>query len=143
MKTIIVISGRGSTGKTASVIEIRKEMIEKGGISQNFRPLGGTDDFRDIVFYNGKKIAFLSMGDPIKEHLKFLESLAKEDVDIYICASRTKGSTIDNVKQIASKYGYKIIRTSNYRGGKGGIMPNGVELNSLFADSIIHLVDNL
>ena len=142
MKTIIVISGRGSTGKTTSVIEIRKKILERGGVSLGFKPLG-TVDFRDVMFYNEKKIAFLSMGDPIKEHLRFLELLAKGDVDIYICTSRTKGSTIDNVKQIASKYGYKIIRTSNYRGGKGGTMPNGLELNSLFADSIINLADNL
>ena len=142
MKTIIVISGRSSTGKTASVIEIRKKMIEKGGVSQDFKPLA-VDDFTDEVSYNGKEIVFLSLGDPVEDHYDLLDPLARKVPDIYICTSRTRGSTIANVKRVAAEYGYEIIRTSNYRGEQGGTMPNGVKLNSLFADSIVNLVDNL
>lgn len=50
-----------------------------------------------------------TFGDPDSLQRKWLEDLAKDDYKIIVAAARSHGQTVDNVKDIAQQYGYKII----------------------------------
>ena len=63
MKTIIVLYGASSTGKTSTIVDVYDAIkpTEKGPY---YRPVGKeSKDFEDVVSYKGQNIAFFSAGD--------------------------------------------------------------------------------
>lgn len=95
MKTIIALYRRANTGKSTTLnylIGLLK------GQEVDFK------DKREIVYYGSKKIAVTTLGDnadEIEENIKFFE---KEDCDILVTATRSKGDT----KNIIDKYHKEI-----------------------------------
>ena len=66
------------------------------------------------VFLGGKKIGFASQGDPDTQQKENIEDHAKNGCDIIVTASRSKGGTVDNVSEIANKYGYTVVWISPF-----------------------------
>lgn len=93
--------------------------------------------------YNNKLVGIESYGDPGSAQGETLDDFAAQGCEVIICASRTRGGTRNRVEQIASKFGYQLITTSNFYGGVDGILSNNVDLNDEFADAIVRLVDKL
>ena len=82
MKTIIALYRRANTGKSTTLnylIALLK------GQEVDFK------DKREIVYYGSKKIAVTTLGDNADEIKKNIEFFEKEDCDILVTATRSKG----------------------------------------------------
>ena len=95
MKTIIALYRRANTGKSTTLNYLIGLLKEQ---EIDFK------EKREIVYYGSKKIAVTTPGDnadEIEENIKFFE---KEDCDILVTATRSKGET----KNIIDKYHKEI-----------------------------------
>ena len=105
-KIIICVYGRHDIGKTQTNNEVwdkldcpkKKLEIRCGG-----------REFKGYGHCKGVKVGVETFGDPDSLQRKWLEDLAKDDYKIIVAAARSHGQTVDNVKDIAQQYGYKII----------------------------------
>ncbi|GHT49120.1 hypothetical protein AGMMS49982_01850 [Bacteroidia bacterium] len=143
MKTIIAVQGSGGIGKTPAVRAVFNMMNIKG----NFTILIDDYDIKATGTYLSKEIGIESQGDPNFRQGESLKDFAVAGCDIIVCACRTKGETVDNIKRIARGHSYKIIWTSTYFSTSAkrthGIMPNGADLNDAFAKAIVDLIGKL
>ena len=102
-KTIICLYAPANCGKTKT---IRCLFLKLGGDKNKYN---GECDIVSSVNFGGKIIGFASQGDPNSQQKENLVDLAEEKCDIIITASRSKGGTVDNVRDIAYAYKYDII----------------------------------
>ena len=137
MKTIIAIFGWENRGKSSAI----KAVAHRWGLKE--------DDSYD-VFGELNSVGFVGEGDPGSDQGDKIEKLMKSACECIVCASRTKGSTTDNVSNLAAKYGYRVLWTSNYSIDYGSLgilgvseeeMENqGRQMNNLFADAMMVLI---
>lgn len=95
---VIVLWGRGSKGKTQTLNLVIQKLLSnfhatllKGTLSSNIE-----NDCCIVLKYKNRKIGIITNGDDGK----ILESkfaLLPDDCDIYICASRTRGSSCEYI----------------------------------------------
>ena len=105
-KIIICVCGRHDLGKTQTNNEVWDKLDppkEKSEISSKGR------EFKGYGHCKGIKVGVETFGDPNSPQRIWLEDLAKDNCKIIVAASRSHGQTVDNVKDIAQQYGYKII----------------------------------
>ena len=102
-RTIICLYAKANCGKTKT---IRSLFLKLGG---DKNVLEGTHDFVGSVNFGNKKIGFVSEGDPGSPQWENIEPLAQNNCDIIVTASRTKGDTVNNIFDIANKYGYTVV----------------------------------
>ncbi len=165
MKTIIAISGQGNIGKTHAIIEIARRfpMEEKKYFNcYTKEPVAAPDE--GLVLCCGKystggavkTIGFSSEGDtqePVNNALDvFLENNETEP-DVLVMACRSKGDSVFAIRKFATEHGYNVIWTSNYCGRTYGCngfegeacaqFPNGTDLNGIFAENIVSLINKL
>jgi len=145
MKTILAIWHSAEKGKTETIREFAKLLIEKYNIDTdiNLEPIliPTKADFRLIVNINGKVVGIESQGDPgtgLKDRLIVLADL--NNCDIIICSTRTKGETIDAVDNLHYNYGFQTIWTSTYQIAKESEQKLA---NKLKAKHIIDLLQTL
>ena len=139
MKTIIAVWGTAAIGKSSMI----KTIFEKLNVIGSFEEFISDGDIKAIGNYNGKLIGIESQGDPYSRQGKSLGEFANRNCDIIICASRTKGETVNNIIRISESFNYEVIWTSSFSGGNRGIMSNEVDLNNEFSTAIINLIDKL
>ena len=133
MKTIICLWGGAGIGKTSSI----RAVWDRLNIS-NQPPLHqSADDICAIVPLCNSTIGIASLGDPCSAQDEWLIELMTLDCEIIICASRTKGSTVAIVEQLAEQYEYKTIWLSPLSSYDG---INTDLLNDLTANMIIELI---
>lgn len=83
------------------------------------KKLPSKKDFTMVFKLNGKNIAIISKGDPgtnLQERIK--EVVEKYNCVIIVCASRTRGETMQAIETIASKLAFEILWTSTYVGNE-------------------------
>ena len=101
---------------------------------------------------NGEKfVGFSSEGDirpMVDKALAAITDNGATDVDVIVTACRTKFGTVDTINDFAKEHGYNIIWTSLYHGvtTKNIQTPdfsNGTNLNEIFAENIVSLINKL
>lgn len=100
MKKIIAIRGKANVGKTTTIREFKSLLEEKKIQIKNLNYHLKVE----VLFtfdYCGKHIGVTSRGDGRKYLEEDFKTLGK--CDIYICACRTKGSTIAFLNDFAKK----------------------------------------
>ena len=133
MKAMICFWGLSGIGKTPAIKTIWQNL--KNGSNP---PLDtSSDDICDIVYLDGHKIGIESQGDPDSKQKEWIDELIKEECEIIICASRTKGSTVEVVESRAKDYGYELIWLSPLSSTQNSLHP---DLNSITPESIIQLI---
>ena len=110
MDKIIVVYGSDSTGKTTVVNDIYDNLIKQGAsITKAKKKTGGNPkDFEAVLFFKGKTIAFLSMGDYRKTVDDYVNRNKK--YDIFITALNTRFSSIGTVWLQNSNVIYKVSK---------------------------------
>jgi predicted peroxiredoxin len=101
---IIVLTGESNNGKTSSLVLAYEKFITiSGGTGTEFKHIGAVNqrDFTDIVPYQGKKIAFFTMGDVGEDGeeegaIAAINDCNKMGVNIYVCACNTEAKQIKN-----------------------------------------------
>lgn len=138
MKTLVVISGTAHRGKTSSIKAIYKKLSDFTILPKDVK------DICEVCFYKGKNIGLASAGDPGSSQREDIENCILQGCEIIVCASRTSGSTVQNVYSLAKQYEYNIIWTFHYSDETGSsILPNGTNLNEVFANNMLTLFDKL
>ena len=93
---IIAMQGAADKGKTAT-IRRAYEAFKSKGVIECFQPIG--KDFEAIITMpDGKKIGFFSQGDWAENVSHNISTAEKWECDILITAVRTKGKTVDTIK---------------------------------------------
>lgn len=88
---IIILSGQISCGKTTTLNLVYQMVLSAGGNSTNKKQLGGDPhDFADIVAFQGKQVAFFTMGDYAREIIAAIDEYAKKNVDTLVLACNNR-----------------------------------------------------
>ncbi|MFC1934131.1 hypothetical protein ACFLXX_03155 [Chloroflexota bacterium] len=114
IKKVVVLSGKANIGKSYTVLKVYKMIISQyesvlSALSEHadIENLERTD-IRVIVTINGIKVAIESQGDPGGRLVKSLKLFVKEECNLIICTTRTRGQTINTVNKL-EQHGYEII----------------------------------
>ena len=104
---VIMIEGESRVGKTTALNAIYDKLLSNGGIAVMPKKQEGSNemDFSSIIDYNGKKIAFFTMGDYARQVKGAIMNF--NSCDYVVCACNSNfSSTINLIKE---KYDTTII----------------------------------
>lgn len=117
-KKIICISNSGEKGKTESLRNLATILINNQNITcikPKNRILSTNGDFRAVFEIDGIIIGIESQGDPNTGLKNRLTNLFNDyNCQIIVCASRTKGETVNDVNSFAKLNDFQIIWSSTY-----------------------------
>ena len=155
-KTLLAIYATESVGKTTSIKNFYENFLSKHS-SQiknifSFCEDDPNDVYKIVELQNGVKIGVCSFGDDGSSYEK-LNNFANQDCKVIVCASRTKGASVDSInifideskkeiqeiKNNMTKYNVKWIHKSYFWDN-----PDYYEekiLNDSFSESILELVE--
>ena len=102
-KTLLAIYGTSDIGKTTSIKNFYLKFISKYS-SQVINNNSLCDDdsneiYRIIELQNGVKIGVCSYGDDGTSY-NILGDFVKQDCKVIVCASRTKGASVDSINKL-------------------------------------------
>ncbi|MCW4451159.1 hypothetical protein OK344_02945 [Kaistella sp. BT6-1-3] len=118
MKNIYALYGRGEIGKTSTIKEVYKLLIKKFGnkiiVETDTNIFYEKGDIRVTVKINGKLIGIESQGDPDSRLKTSLNIFVEMNCDIILCATRTRGTTVDFVKLLEPEYKIDWIKKPDF-----------------------------
>lgn len=137
IKTIIADYGGGDIGKSSAIKEVYNQ------IKRSYPQCVELDyyfdgDIRSIFEINKTKIGIESQGDPYSRQPVSLDSFLQKGCDIIIVACRTKGDTIEKVRNFERYHGYRIIWAQHHINKSVN-----VQLNTIYTRSIVQMVDDI
>ena len=120
---IIGLWGKGSRGKThtLNLVATLLKLNRSATIIQGQIPIDLSKDSKYIIEYHNKKIGMVTYGDDGKTLSKAFGDI-ENDCDLYICATRTKDSSVE----FARKEFYNILWVE-----KWSITTEHCELNNI------------
>jgi hypothetical protein len=139
-KTIIAIWGNSNRGKTSTIINTFNKLHKK--YPQMTIMHQGNTNTKDItiILRIGKIIIGIeSQGDPNHNLIPSLKLFEKNGCDIILCATRTKGTTVDEVEKYENAKKYDVIWLSNLQ----SFQKNTNTLNIFSADFIISVIEGI
>lgn len=137
-KYIICDAVRADSGKSETLLHV---ITKLGGDSIATKI--NDKDKSAIIEVDGGKVAVVTLGDPASGHLDYLADVAKEEPDIIVCASRTRGETVGDVMSISTEHNYDVIWFNNfYFNGTSDESQRHI-LNETSADAVVALVKKL
>ena len=115
-KYLICDSARADWGKTETLLEVIEILNspKKPHYKLIYEKPNTVKDKLCVFEGINELIAVSTLGDPNSQQADWLEEAAKTEAKIIVTASRTKGSTINVVYDIARKYGYDILWFQNF-----------------------------
>ncbi len=140
-KYIVCDSARAESGKTTSLCLLADKLKSSKNIKQlDFKELNEVDKWY-LFECQDKKICVITSGDDAKLVKTWLNWALKANVDVVVCASRSKGDTIHCVNKFASRCNFSIVRFSNYfcEGDESEINA----LNDCTAESVLTVIKKL
>lgn len=113
-RTIIAIWGNADTGKSSTIKNVY-ELIKKNhkSVTVLYEGPKSTFDITKIIKINEVKIGIESQGDPNSNLFSSLKLFYDEKCEIIICATRTKGNTVNEVMKYERQFKYDVIWLSN------------------------------
>ena len=137
-KYIICDAVRADSGKSETLLHV---ITKLGGDSIATKI--NDKDKSAIIKVDGGKVAVVTLGDPASGHFDYLSDVAKEEPDIIVCASRTRGETVEDVMSISIEHNYDVIWFNNfYFSGTSDESQRRI-LNETSADAVVTLVKKL
>ena len=138
-KYIICDFGRSDWGKSQTLLKVI-DML-KAIVKPTVEEL--IDDYDKYALFdiNGKRIVVSTQGDPDSYQEEGLNRAVAQNADVIVCASRTKGSTLETVYEIA-KNGYQVVRFSNFFAEEKDL-PGVSCLPEISAGSIVEFIQRI
>ena len=135
-KYIVCDFARSDWGKSETLLKVVDKLKTK--TKPTIEELIDGHDKYAVFEINNKTIAVITQGDPNSYQAIGLKRAVAENADIIVCASRTRGDTVDVVYEIA-KNGYEVIWLSNFYADdeKLSCIPY---LSDISANSIVELI---
>ena len=113
MKKIIVLTGTANVGKSATLRRVEALLKERFPRLREIAVLRRTRiEIRVVVEIDEVRVGIDSRGDRAEHVEQALEALRREHCSIIVCASHTKGGTIEQVMQFANDHCYDVIPVS-------------------------------
>ena len=111
MSDIFALQGRGSCGKSDTIIGVFSELVRKYPSATVHHLSSGTHDIK-VVLTNvkGQKVGIESRGDPGSRLQQSLRDFANANCTIIICATRTSGMTVRWVNAMSPPYNVHFIQ---------------------------------
>ena len=110
-KYIICDFARSDWGKSETLLKVIDILKTKADpVTEEL--IDGHDKYA-VFELDGKKIVVNTQGDPYSYQEKGLKRAVDENAVIIVCASRTRGNTVEMIYEIA-KNGYEVIWLSNF-----------------------------
>lgn len=136
-KTIFVLQGKSSVGKTTTIKKIYNLLINELSaerVNANSEVLN-KNDIRVILKIDNVYIGIGSEGDPGSELDKNLEIFVKNQCQIIICACRTRGRTVDWINKYSNEFKIEWIRKNPSN--------NQDESNEKYAKEVVKRISSL
>jgi hypothetical protein len=109
MKTVIALSGPPDTGKSATVKKVYELLKAKHPNAPVTHEIVN-HDVRAIININGHSIGIESQGDPGSRIFTSISLFAREECEFIVCATRTRGQTVEVIENLKSQYNIKWIQ---------------------------------
>jgi molybdopterin-guanine dinucleotide biosynthesis protein len=109
MKTVIALYGTANTGKSATLKKVY-ELLKAKHLNAPVSHEIVHHDVRAIININGHRIGFESQGDPGSRIFTSISMFAREECDLIVCATRTRGQTVVAVESLKPQYEIKWIQ---------------------------------
>lgn len=147
-KYIICDYARANWGKTETLLEVINILDSPSNPQFTLvdeKPHGDGKDRWCLFCSNNKKIVVSTVGDPNSVQPIWLEDAAKAGADIIVAASRTSGSTVNAVYDVATRHGYEIIWFQNFHIDNSKIlnMQPMTDVRRTAAKCIVKIIDIL
>ena len=144
-KCIICIFGNKDCGKTSSILELYKLLIEQGWLNAEC-PKTLSDDIYAVFEKSGITIGISSVGDPKTNQKELIERLINYTCDFIVCAARgyERSEPIKNINAIykANNSIYNVIFLSNYSiNDYNSHMEAANQLSKLTAKGILNVIE--
>lgn len=134
---VIALFGRGNTGKTrclGHLINLINNEEDRG----DYLKVG--KDVRVTLEYRGKRISICTWGDNEYEEGLNLNKIKQDNPDIAVVATRTKGGTVEMVRQFCEKeMGCPLKWVEKYVASFNG-EPGQEFMNNLQANQILEYI---
>jgi hypothetical protein len=108
MKTIIALKGPSNTGKSATLVKVYEYLKARYPNAPIQHELTN-HDIRALMEIKGQALGIESQGDPGGRLFESLRLFVREKCVIIVCATRTRGGTVQAVEQLASQFAIKWI----------------------------------
>ncbi len=92
-----------NTGKTTTIKKVY-EVLKRSHPNSVVREILNRKEITIIIIIDDVKIGIESQGDPNSRLEESLKTFVEAGCDIIICATRTKGMTVDAVNRLAGRY---------------------------------------
>lgn len=124
MKKIIALRGRSNIGKTSTIREVHGLLIKRYPNASSSYEIQGQGDIRMVLTINEGEIGIESQGDPGGRLKESLELFRQVGCHVIVCATRTRGETVEAVKSLRPDYEVKWLkqRAAVIEGSKGSEM---------------------
>lgn len=141
--TVLAVYGRGDIGKTSTIREFATILLATyphHRIISGSTPATVSGDISLIIDIGRRLVGIESMGDPNTNLRNRLLDLVAAGCEVIICATRTKGDTVDAVENLVSTAGFQTIWTAGYQIADRASQPIA---NTLKGGHILNLLNGL
>lgn len=101
--TIVAVSGIANQGKSSS-IKLAYSLLRKEFPNAQIEEIQIGVDITVVITINGVKVGIESQGDPNSRLFDSLEHFVKIGCKIIVCATRTRGGTVEAVEALSNKF---------------------------------------
>lgn len=144
-KYIICDYARANWGKTETLLEVISLLKGKPQSTVIYeKPNTGKDKWCHFEM-KGKPVVISTLGDPYSAQPAWLEDATNTGAEIIVTASRTSGSTVNAVYDIATRYGYEVIWFQNFHFDNSALvgLSSMVDVRMKLAECIVGIIDLL
>lgn len=144
-KYIICDYARANWGKTETLLEVISLLKGKPQSTLIYeKPNTGKDKWCHFEM-KGKPVVISTPGDPYSAQPAWLEDATNTGAEIIVTASRTSGSTVNAVYDIATRYGYEVIWFQNFHFDNSALvgLSSMVDVRMKLAECIVGIIDLL
>jgi len=131
--TIIVVKGVANVGKTQTIKNVYELLIKKYNNATKDHIIISAD-MRIVITINGIKIGIESQGDPSSRLFESIKLFVKIECDIIICATRTRGATVNIVNAQEPKYSVIWHDKLKIKGKEAQLQANLKMANSIIGE---------
>ena len=103
-KEVIALRGIGNPGKSQTIRKVYDLLkLRHKNVKEEHESIGKVD-IRVVLTINGAKIGIESQGDPGSRLQKSLSLFVKLQCTVIVCATRTRGQTVNAVERLNQDY---------------------------------------
>ncbi|MDM0118687.1 hypothetical protein [Variovorax arabinosiphilus] len=103
MKKLVAVRGAANHGKSSSIKKFYELLMHQHPAAHAEEIFVG-NDITVIVTVDGMKIGIESQGDPNSRLFASLARFVREGCEVIVCATRTRGRTVEAVASLSAKY---------------------------------------